>query len=76
MISAESQPQKRPLKPQKVSYSFEHHKYTLIEGSAELFQALRTMSWHAKTVDLASDEGLAELTQSQLCSQGFRQSWL
>lgn len=53
---------KRPVRPQKVHYSFEHHKYTLIEGSAELFQVLRTMSWHAKTVELASEEGLNKLT--------------
>lgn len=55
MTSADFQPQKRPIKTPKVTYSFEHHKYTLIEGSAELFQALRTMSWHAKTVELASE---------------------
>jgi len=68
-----------PLKndqSRKVSFSFEHHKNTLQQGSAELYQALRTMSWNAKTVDLASDEGLSELTQQKLCSKSLTENWL
>lgn len=59
---------KQSEKLHKISFSFELHKMKLQQGSAELYQALRTMSWHAKTVQLATDEGLVELTQTQFCS--------
>ena len=34
------------------------------QESAELYQALRTMTWRAKSTLLASDQGLKELTES------------
>ena len=40
---------------QKISFSFEHHRQTLKQNSAELYQALRLMTWRAKSTILASD---------------------
>ena len=59
----------------KISFSFELHKQALQQGSAELYQALRTMSWHAKTVQLATDEGLLDLTQ-KIGSNSLADNWL
>ena len=49
---------------QKVSFSFDHHKQSLKHTSVELYQALKTIEWRAKTSPLATDQGLRELTET------------
>jgi len=39
----------------KVSYSFDFYKQQVKTESAELYTALKTMSWRAKQAALASD---------------------
>ena len=62
----------------KVTFSFEHHKQLLERSSSDLFQAMRTMSWHARSTSLASDEGLKDLTTQSFKTkfQLFTVSWL
>jgi hypothetical protein len=59
---------------QKISFSFEHHRQTLKQNSAELYQALRLMTWRAKSTILASDQGLNELTSNFSSSQNSLKS--
>jgi hypothetical protein len=40
---------------EKVSFSFDYHKQNLKHGSAEVYEALKTMEWRAKSTMLASD---------------------
>ena len=48
----------------KVSFSFDLHKQSLKHSSAEVYQALKAIEWRAKTCDLATDQGLKELTDN------------
>ena len=61
----------------KVSFSFEHHKQLHERSSSDLYLAMRTMSCHARTISLASDEGLKDLTTWSFKSkfQLFTVSW-
>ena len=47
---------------QRISFSFEHHKSSLKQSSAELYRALKLMTWRSKSTLLSSDQGLIELT--------------
>jgi hypothetical protein len=47
---------------QRISFSFEHHKSSLKQTSAELYKALKLMTWRSKSTVLSSDQGLLELT--------------
>ncbi len=47
---------------QRISFSFEHHKSSLKQSSAELYKALKLMTWRSKSTVLSSDQGLIELT--------------
>ena len=47
---------------QRISFSFEHHKSSLKQSSAELYRALKLMTWRSKSTVLSSDQGLIELT--------------
>jgi hypothetical protein len=47
---------------QRISFSFEHHKSSLKQSSAELYKALKLMTWRSKSTALSSDQGLIELT--------------
>ena len=38
-----------------ISFNFDHHKESIKGESAEVYRALKTMSWRAKSGVLASD---------------------
>ena len=48
----------------RINFSFDHHRQHLKNDSAVLYSALKTMTWRAKSVALASDQGLSELTDT------------